>query len=178
MLGAAYVEHIHDALVAKLWAGTDPIANGEYRNRKLIESATGRPFQSAFGADAYPTITGKGVALFHSLISNHAFYNGNKRTAVIALDHFLMANGYFLAVANADMYKLAELTATYKERGLSHDVSLKEIVEAIGEDIVPISLFVTVKATKNLKLVELHKAMVQFGRELREDPRNELKDVE
>ena len=86
MLGAEYVEFIHDELVSRLWPGSDPIASGEYRNRKLLESATARPFHSAFGRDAYRTVFDKAAVLFHSLISNHPFYNGNKRTAALALD--------------------------------------------------------------------------------------------
>ena len=42
-----------------------------------IESALGRPFHSADGQDVYPTIIEKAAALFHSLIANHPFHNGN-----------------------------------------------------------------------------------------------------
>jgi len=38
----------------------------------------------------------KAAALFHSLIANHPFENGNKRTAVIALELFLSANSVLL----------------------------------------------------------------------------------
>ena len=38
----------------------------------------------------------KAAALFHSLIANHPFGNGNKRTAVIALELFLSANSVLL----------------------------------------------------------------------------------
>ena len=130
-LGAAYIEAIHDELVQRLWPGTDPIARGEYRNPILIESSVGRPFQTAFGEDAYPSVTSKAIALFHSLNSNHCFFNGNKRTAVIALDHFLVANDHVLLISNADMYKLAEQTASYRERGVSHEESFQEITAAI-----------------------------------------------
>ncbi|PYU22557.1 MAG: hypothetical protein DMG32_17965 [Acidobacteria bacterium] len=82
---------MHDEVVNVIWQGADPIPRNEYRDKRLIESAVSRPFQTVFGADAYPSMTDKAVALFHSLISNHAFYNGN-RTAVIALDHFLVAS--------------------------------------------------------------------------------------
>lgn len=139
MLGAPYVEYIHDKLVSKLWPGTDPIAVGEYRSNELLESAASRPFHSAFGKDAYPTLIEKAAALFHSLISNHPFHNGNKRTAVLAFDIFLVANGYFGLLGNDAMYKLAKRTASYKERGLSHDESLKEILDAVKDWVVPLS---------------------------------------
>src|SRR5690349_16371256 len=100
MLQADYLEYIHDALVVLLWPGTEPIREREQRDRRLIESAAARPFQSVFGEDAYPEITQKAVALFHSINANHAFINGNKRTAVIAMDHFLTANDHCLLLTS------------------------------------------------------------------------------
>ena len=113
-LGSAYVEIIHDRLVAQMWPGTDPIQSDEPRDTALLESAVNSPFQSAFGEDIHPYTIEKGAALFRSLNSNHCFLNGNKRTAVLALDTFLLANGYCLILSNEDMYKLAEKTASYK----------------------------------------------------------------
>jgi len=43
--------------------------------------AIGRPQQSAFGEDAYPTITLKAAALMQSLAENQPFVDGNKRIA-------------------------------------------------------------------------------------------------
>lgn len=63
------------------------------RDVDLLEAAVQRPTSSAFGEDAYPTIIDKGAALFHSLVRNHAFVDGNKRTATIALVVFLRKNG-------------------------------------------------------------------------------------
>jgi death-on-curing protein len=94
MLSAEYVQYIHDNLVAVMWPGNDPVGPGGCRDANLLESAVARPFHSAFGVDAYATILDKAVALFHSLNSNHPFHDGNKRTAIIALDDFLVANGY------------------------------------------------------------------------------------
>ncbi len=140
MLGAEYLEFIHDSLVLLLWPGTEPVSDREDRNRPLIESAAARPFHTLFGEDAYPTILGKAAALFHSINANHAFTNGNKRTAVIAMDHFLMANDHLLLLENDSMYKIAEKTASYKARGLSHDESLTEIHEALEEHVISINI--------------------------------------
>jgi death-on-curing protein len=41
-----------------------------------------RPQTTVGGADAYPDVHSKAAALFHSLIRNHAFIDGNKRTAL------------------------------------------------------------------------------------------------
>ncbi len=180
MLGVKFVEYIHDDLVAMLWPGSDPIINGEYRNPEMIGSAVARPFHSAFGRDAYPTTIEKAVALFHSLIANHPFYNGNKRTAVIAIDSFLLANGYVLLLRNTHMYRVAQQTAAYKERGLSHDQSVKEIMDAIREAIVPLS---TVKEDykkselpreKRLKALKFYLLAAAMRRRIRRNKLNKL----
>ena len=64
------------------------------RDRGLLESAAARPQTSAFGADAYPDLAAKAAALLHSLVLNHPFIDGNKRTAVLATLVFLDLNGY------------------------------------------------------------------------------------
>ncbi len=58
-----------------------------------LESAVARPQSSALGNDAYPTLIDKASAMLQSLILNHPFYDGNKRTAFIAAGLFLHLNG-------------------------------------------------------------------------------------
>lgn len=165
------MEYIHDNLVAALWPGSDPLATGEYRSIELLESAVGRPFHSAFGEDAYPTVIEKAAALFHSLISNHPFHNGNKRTAVIAFDSFLVANGYFGLLGNALMYKLAEQTAKYRERGLSHGESLREILDAQHDLVIPLSAL-KAEAKKDATLARLYNSVMQARRRIRRSKLN------
>jgi Fic family protein len=90
-----------------------------------------------FGRDAYPTITEKAIALFHSLVSNHPFHDGNKRTAVSALYVFLLANGYYCALSNANAYEVAKAAASYKGRGLTHEQVLAEVREALRDVVIP-----------------------------------------
>ena len=73
----------------------------------LLESAVLRPQQTVGGEDAYPDIHSKAAALMHSLIRNHTFIDGNKRTAVLAVDVFYGLNGYELWTDPADMVALA-----------------------------------------------------------------------
>lgn len=67
-------------------------------NRSLLESAISRSRHSAFGQDVYPDIFSKAAALFHSLVQNHPFLDGNKRTAFVATVMFLSLNAYWLEV--------------------------------------------------------------------------------
>lgn len=66
------------------------------KEQGLLESAVYRPQQSAFGEDAYVSLWDKAGAFFESLVQNHCFFNGNKRTAFTSLDIFLKKNGYYI----------------------------------------------------------------------------------
>lgn len=66
------------------------------RDLTLLESAVFRP-QSVFaGTDLYLSFFEKTAALFHSLVNNHAFIDGNKRTGTASMLVFLEINGYRL----------------------------------------------------------------------------------
>ncbi|GAA3403283.1 type II toxin-antitoxin system death-on-curing family toxin [Paenibacillus hodogayensis] len=61
-----------------------------------LESAVHRPQQSIFEEDAYPDLFEKAAALLESLVKNHCFHNGNKRTAYLVTKSFLIINGKHL----------------------------------------------------------------------------------
>lgn len=72
------------------------------RAMDMLEAAWGRPMQTVFGEDAYPTLVDKAAALLHSLVRNHPFADGNKRTAVVALIFMLAVNGQQVAWDEAE----------------------------------------------------------------------------
>jgi death-on-curing protein len=59
-----------------------------------LESALAQPWMTFAGADLYPTLVEKAAVLGYSLISNHPFIDGNKRTGHAAIEVFLMLNGW------------------------------------------------------------------------------------
>jgi death-on-curing protein len=81
----------------------DPV---EVRDVGLLESAAARPRATAFGADAYPALHDKAAALVHSLVSNHALVDGNKRLGLASLLAFLGVNGWRLVLGNDEAYDL------------------------------------------------------------------------
>lgn len=84
----------------------------------LLESALARP-QAGFGEfEAYPSLNEKAGALVHSLIKNHPFIDGNKRTGITALGLFLINNGYRLTASAKELTKLALAIAN---KQLSHE---------------------------------------------------------
>lgn len=72
------------------------------RDVGLLESALMRPSSSAFGQDAYPDLWSKAAALMHSIIRNHPFMDGNKRTSVNLALAFLDRNGENVYHADPD----------------------------------------------------------------------------
>ena len=150
-LSAAYIETVHDFLVSELMPGDEPVGSSEYRNKNLIESAVARPFQSAFGEDIYKTTIEKAAVLFHSLISNHPFHNGNKRTAVLALEQFLLVNSWFLVLNDHfELYELAKETASYREQDISHEEILKHIVQQLKKSTISFRRIKATPGTRNL----------------------------
>ena len=126
------MEYVHDELISKFWPGREHIGSKGVKDRRLLESAVGRPFQTIFGEYAYPTVVDKASALFHWLVAKHPFHDGNKRTAVTSLHHFMVANGFFGAISNEEAYALAKQTASYRERGLPHEQALREITDLLN----------------------------------------------
>ena len=52
------------------------------RDEGRLASAIAAPWQAAFGGELYPTIFEKAAAHIRALIGDHAFVDGNKRTAI------------------------------------------------------------------------------------------------
>jgi death on curing protein len=98
----------------------------------LLESAIGRPQQSAFGEEAYPDFFMKVATFFDSLVNNHCFHNGNKRTAVAIITTFLKVNGYVLLVDPEILEDVTVAIAFKKnESSLLVDLELIEQYEAL-----------------------------------------------
>jgi death-on-curing protein len=94
------VKELHDDLLAA-FGGAPGVQSAQ-----LLASAVFQPQQSAGAEDAYPTISEKAAALAFGLIMNHAFTDGNKRTAAAALDVFLDVNGYELLQTDEEIEEI------------------------------------------------------------------------
>ena len=86
MIEVSEVERIHDILIGR-FGGAKGI-----RDKGILESAIGGPFQTFDGKDLYPDPVDKAAAIFESIVSNHPFVDGNKRTAYVLLRLILKRN--------------------------------------------------------------------------------------
>ena len=73
------------------------------RDEGLLESAMEAAFSTFGGVEFYPTKEEKAARLGFSLISNHAFVDGNKRIGMYILLTFLEVNGIRMDCTNEDV---------------------------------------------------------------------------
>lgn len=120
-LTLAEVLELHRRVIAQS-GGADGV-----RDLGAVESAVAQPQMTFGGDELYPDVESKVAALCFSLVMNHPFMDGNKRTGHAALETFLVLNGYeFVAdVDDAERHILSlaagelsrdELTAWVKGR--------------------------------------------------------------
>jgi len=77
-------------------------ANGR-RERAGLESALARPQMTFGGEDLYPEVADKAAALWHSLVMNHPFIDGNERIGAMAAEFFLGLNGIDLHASDEEL---------------------------------------------------------------------------
>ncbi len=107
MSGVEYFE-LEDILQLVRLLGVGPV-----RDVGLLDSAVARSRSSAFGEDAYPSISLKAAALLHSITNNHALVDGNKRLAWVATTVFLDLNGLSPDLSDDEAFDLVwEIAST------------------------------------------------------------------
>jgi death-on-curing protein len=96
-LTAEQVLFIHARLIAET-GGSHGV-----RDLSRLESAVKRPQATFDGKELYPDLFMKTAALLDSLVNNHPFMDGNKRTGISSAALFLHANGWHLTAGNAEL---------------------------------------------------------------------------
>lgn len=76
------------------------------RDLNLLESAIENVFQTFDGKELYPTKEEKGARLGFSLVSNHAFVDGNKRVGMLVMISFLTINGIKLEYTDNELFQI------------------------------------------------------------------------
>ncbi len=77
------------------------------KDSSALDMAINQPSQSVFGEDLYPSIYDKASILAINLAKKHPFYNGNKRTALLAMVTFLEINGLRLLFLRMKQFDLS-----------------------------------------------------------------------
>lgn len=109
---------IHDSLIERHNKGNLGILN-----ENMLDSALSMPEISFGGVFVHPTVIEQAVAYLFHISKNHAFVDGNKRTAFAVMVNFLNLNGYILEM----------------QRDKAIDMVQKTVVNELSkEDLYPI----------------------------------------
>lgn len=96
------------------------------RDEALLESAIENIYLTFDGVELYPSREEKAARLGYSLISNHAFVDGNKRIGMYIMLSFLELNGIKINANDNDVYSLGMSVA---DGSADYDVILAWIKE-------------------------------------------------
>jgi death on curing protein len=118
------------SLEALVWMHTVAVeefgGSAGIRDRGLLESALARPLATFGDKNLYETPFKRGAALAESLVMNHGFVDGNKRTAMYAMAAWLEREGHAIDAARGEVRDLALAIA-------SHGLTTEQIAEWLIE---------------------------------------------
>ncbi len=117
---------IHKILIDS-FGGADGI-----RDKSSLSSALQRPFQTFDGEFVYKSILEKAAALVESILINHPFVDGNKRTGYVLLRRYLLQNEIDIIAAEEQKYNFIISIA-------SGEISFEEIAAWLQKNTIQIS---------------------------------------
>lgn len=74
------------------------------RDEGSLESAIERPYASFAGEELYTSLFQKAAAILESIVKNHPFVDGNKRTGFLVAAALLIHDDYELIASEEDAY--------------------------------------------------------------------------
>ncbi len=101
-------------------------------NNDLLESTLARPWQIQTYGEPPPDIFQLATSYGFGFAKNHCFNDGNKRVSLVAIDVFLVLNGYELVAEETDAVFIIESLA-------SGDVSEEELSLWIKDNSHPVT---------------------------------------
>lgn len=172
---------VHEALVRDFAASGDPIDPPGVREDHLLRSAAARPETSLGDVRKYDTVEAYAAALLHSLVHNHPFHNGNKRTALVSMLVLLDRNNVLLTCGEKDLFRHVLRVAQHRLVPVGSNERNDREVLAIAAWIYSNSRPIQ-KGDRLLKFKELRRILINLGCRLGSSlPGNKIKierDVE
>ena len=116
MISRQQTEILHQTLIDN-FDGTHGL-----RDSNALESALSRPFQTFDNAELYPTVIEKAASLIESILNNHPFIDGNKRTGYVLMRLLLLQNGLDINASQEEKYSFVISIAS---GGLDYDLIVR-----------------------------------------------------
>lgn len=74
-----------------------------------------------FGVDLYPELPDKAALLAWTIINDHVFYDGNKRTDMATIKIMVLKNGFQFNANDEEITEMARAITNYRESGITND---------------------------------------------------------
>lgn len=173
------VLNIHSILVRDFAETQDPIQPAGIRgNGDLLHSAVARQLVGIGPKLKHPDPLSNAATLCYGVCCNHAFHNGNKRTALVSMLCHLDRNGLTLTegVTQDELYGFMLKIASHrfapkKQRSDSSDIEVEEIKRWLHKNSRQVK-----KGERVVTFRELRRILRQYGIEL-ENPKRNYIDV-
>jgi len=76
------------------------------RNKSSLNSAINRPFATFDKQELYPEPVDKAAAILESIVTNHPFIDGNKRTGYVLARLLILKSGLDIKAKQEDKYEM------------------------------------------------------------------------
>lgn len=104
------------------------------KDAAALKSVIAQPRQNVFGIELYSTVYDKAAILFEMVVNKHCFFNGNKRTSVMALYVFLRKNNIRLTASNHEVADYAVQVAVQKGKERLSNEEIAKWIETRSEE--------------------------------------------
>jgi len=99
MINPDTAESVHKILIGQ-FGGSHSV-----RDHGSLKSALLRPYQTFDGNELYPGPIEKAAALIESILRNHPFVDGNKRTGYVLMRILLIEHGFDITATQDEKYE-------------------------------------------------------------------------
>jgi death-on-curing protein len=106
MIDISIAHYLHEKSIGEFGGGDGT------RDENSLDAALNRPFATFDGIDLYPTPVEKAAALLESVVINHPFIDGNKRTGYLLMKYLLFKNGIGIIATNTEKYEVVYQAST------------------------------------------------------------------
>ena len=106
MISIKEVEQIHNLLIEE-FGGAKGI-----RDLGALDAAINRPFATFDQQELYPNPVDKAAAIIESILINHPFVDGNKRTGYVLMRLLLLQSGQDIQAEQEEKYEFVISIAT------------------------------------------------------------------
>ena len=124
---------LKEALLLQSYSIRDFGGNEGIRDKDLLESALERPSATFGGEELYHTTFAKAAAILESILKNHPFVDGNKRTGWLVCIVVLRCHDYKFIFTQEEAYDFVIKVA-------STHTAFEEIVDYIEANVERINL--------------------------------------